>query len=53
MEKKIQLKGCWHNDIDPKVDVSYNGSNVARVLVPKVHMAKKLNTNVKWVLCND
>ncbi len=38
--KKIELKGCWHNDIDPKVDASYNGSKVARILVPKVHMAK-------------
>jgi len=45
-----------------KVDVSYSGSEGARILVPKAHMNGKINiimekktlkTNVEWVLCGD
>jgi hypothetical protein len=45
---------CW-------VDASYNGSKVAKILIPKVHvngkinirMEKMLKTNVQWALCGD
>lgn len=32
--------------MSPKVDASYIGSNVARVLVPKAHINGKINTRV-------
>jgi hypothetical protein len=45
-----------------KVDASYNGSEGARILLPKAHTNGKINiimekkmlkTNVEWVLCGD
>ncbi len=38
-----QSKGCWHDDIGPKVDASYIGSKAARILVPKIQINGKIN----------
>jgi hypothetical protein len=51
-----------HSFSNIRVDASYIGSKMARILVPKIHINEKINitmakkmlkTNVEWAICGD